>query len=172
MNTDISDERGFVYYTISTPSAFKKVTTITKYRWSCQNGVPETMGTIEWHRLKETVFRFNGQVIPANMMLGKRPWNTGRYFVGPDQRTYKWKLESTHCWMKSTEPNVELVRFHKKNLGIFTESHPAYLDVSPNVVPMLDHVILTFIYVESLRQEQTGSRSNFNMTVVNNTMGM
>ena len=76
MNTDISDERGFVYYTVSTHSGSKKVTTITKYRWSGQSGVPETMGVIEWHRLKETVFRFNGEVTPANAMLQKRSWNT------------------------------------------------------------------------------------------------
>jgi hypothetical protein len=121
MDTDISDERGYIHYTISTPSAFKKVTTITKYRWSGPSGVPETMGVIEWHRLKETVFRFDGNVIPADAMLEKRAWNTyvdfcvfydavltdratidavsGRYFVGPDRHTYKWKLESTHCWV-------------------------------------------------------------------------
>lgn len=55
--------------------------------------------------------------------------------------------------MKPVESNVELVRFHEKNLGILKQSHPAYLNVSPQVVPMLDHVILTFLYVESLRQE-------------------
>jgi len=172
MDTDISDERGYIHYTISTPSAFKKVTTITKYRWSGPSGVPETMGVIEWHRLKETVFRFDGNVIPADAMLEKRAWNTGRYFVGPDRHTYKWKLESTHCWLKPAESDVELVRFHKKNLGILKESHPAYLDVSPEVVPMLDYVILTFVYVESLRREREGRRRNNvnNMTMMNNTL--
>ncbi|KAG6375730.1 hypothetical protein JVT61DRAFT_2576 [Boletus reticuloceps] len=158
LNTDISDERGYIYYTISTPFAFKKVTTITKYRWSGPSSVPETMGVIEWHRLKETMFRFDGKEVPANVMLDKRPWNTGRYFVGPDQQTYKWKLESSYCWMKPAESHVELVRFHKKNLGILKEAHPAYLNVSPNVVSMLDHVILTFVYVEWLRQQQARSR--------------
>lgn len=75
MNTDVTDERGYIYYTVSTPSASKKVTTITKYRWSDSSGVPETMGVIEWHRLKETVFRFDGKVIPANVMLEKRAWS-------------------------------------------------------------------------------------------------
>ena len=62
--------------------------------------------------------------------------------------------------MKPAESNVELVRFHRKNLGILKESHPAYLDVSPNVVPMLDHVIFTFVYVEWLRQEQVKRRQH------------
>ncbi|KAI9570679.1 hypothetical protein HD554DRAFT_2037165 [Boletus coccyginus] len=108
--------------------------------------------------LKETVFRFDGNVIPADVMLEKRAWSTGRYFVGPDRHTYKWKLESTHCWLKPSESDVHLVRFHKKNLGILKESHPAYLDVSPEAVPMLDHVVLTSVYVESLRQKRLRER--------------
>ncbi|KAG8217057.1 hypothetical protein J3R82DRAFT_4942 [Butyriboletus roseoflavus] len=56
--------------------------------------------------------------------------------------------------MKLAESHVALVRFHKKNFGIRKQSHPPYLDVSPKVVPMLDHVILTFVYVESLRRER------------------
>ena len=71
--------------------------------------------------------------------------------------------------MKPAELDVELVRFHKKNLGILKESHPAYLDVSPNVVPMLDHIILTFAYVESLWEEQSGRRRGFdNLNGLNN----
>ena len=97
---------------------------------------------------------------------------SGRYFLGPDRLTYKWKFESTHCWvrpfwfalaldinfgpvceqMKPAESDVELVRYHMKNVGIFKEAHPAYLDVSSSVVWMLDHIILTFVYVESVRQ--------------------
>ena len=76
MNTEISDERGFVHYTISTPLAPKKVTTITKYRWSGSSGVPETMSVIEWHRLKETLLRFDGKETPADVMLKQRAWNT------------------------------------------------------------------------------------------------
>ena len=76
VNTDISDERGFVHYSITTPPAAKKVTTITKYRWSGLSSVTETMGVIEWHRLRETVFRFDGKVIPADAMLEKRAWST------------------------------------------------------------------------------------------------
>ena len=75
-NSDISDERGRVLYSVSTPRACKRVTTITKYRWCGPSSVDETMGTIEWHKLKETLIRFNGNEIKANVMLGKRPWST------------------------------------------------------------------------------------------------
>ena len=56
--------------------------------------------------------------------------------------------------MTSGGSHEEVVRFHKKNLGIMKKSHPAYLNVSPEVVPMLDHIILTFVYVERLRRKR------------------
>jgi len=87
--------------------------------------------------------------------MQKRSWETGRYFVGPDRKTYKWKMESTYCWMKAAGTNAELVRVYQKNIGIRKLSHPAYLDVSPKVVPILDHIILTFVYVEWLRRERS-----------------
>ena len=56
--------------------------------------------------------------------------------------------------MKLADSDIALARFHKKNFGIRKQSHPPYLDVSTKVVPMLDHIILTYIYVESLRRER------------------
>jgi len=156
LNTDISDERGNVYYTVSTSN---KVTTITKYRWSDASpssaADSETVGTIEWHWLRSTVMKFDGKALDVDDVMQKRSWETGRYFVGPDRKTYKWKMESTHCWMKAADTTAELVRFHQKNMGIRKPPHPAYLDISPKVVPILDHVILTFVYVEWLRQERS-----------------
>ncbi|KAG8215612.1 hypothetical protein J3R82DRAFT_7477, partial [Butyriboletus roseoflavus] len=74
---DISDERGYTYYTISTPSPFNKlVTTITKYNWSGSSGIPETMGVIEWHCMEETMFHFDGKVTPASVMFSTRTWST------------------------------------------------------------------------------------------------
>lgn len=53
--------------------------------------------------------------------------------------------------MKSAQSNLQLVRFHKENLGILKPAHPAYLNISDRVIPMLDHIIFTFVYVETLR---------------------
>ena len=75
-NSDISDEKGRILYSVSTPRASKRTTTITKYRWSGPNSVSETMATVEWHKLKGTLIRFNGNEIKADVMLAKRRWNT------------------------------------------------------------------------------------------------
>ena len=76
--------------------------------------------------------------------------------------------------MKPADSNVELVRFHKKNVGVLKPAHPAYLDFSAEMVMMLDHVVLTFVYAESLRQERDAntrqSITNMNnMITMNNT---
>ncbi|KAF9230132.1 hypothetical protein BU15DRAFT_69459 [Melanogaster broomeanus] len=96
---NISDEQGHQLYTISTPRASKKITTVTKYRWSGEHSVAETMGVIEWHKVKNTLIRFNGRELEADVMLKKRAWSTDRrYFEGPDKRSYKWKLGPGYCW--------------------------------------------------------------------------
>ena len=59
---------------------------------------------------------------------------------------------------------MELVRFHRKNIGIRKPAHPAYLDVSPRVVSMLDFIILTFVYAEwkhkELERRRSGNTTN------------
>ncbi|KIJ07881.1 hypothetical protein PAXINDRAFT_102772 [Paxillus involutus ATCC 200175] len=141
LNTDISDEQGHKLYTISTPWAFTKITTITKYHWSGHDSVAETMGVIEWHWLGDTIIRFNGREVAAQIMLEKRSWENGRY-----------------CWLKPAGSDVKLARFHKQNLGIFKEFHPPYLDVSSTVVHIMDHIIVTHIYAEELRHQRNQPR--------------
>jgi hypothetical protein len=96
-NSDISDQQGHILYSVSTPRASKRITTITKYRWSGPNSVSETMATVEWHELKDTLIRFNGNEIKADTMLWKRRWNTYvwslRRIRFTDRRgTDKWAL--------------------------------------------------------------------------------
>ncbi|KAF8842600.1 hypothetical protein BDN67DRAFT_1009631 [Paxillus ammoniavirescens] len=171
LNTDIFDEQGHKLYTISTPWAFTKITTITKYRWSGHDNVAETMGVIERHTFGNTIIRFNGQEVEANIMLEKRSWENGRYFTGPDNHSYKWKIGGKYCWLKPAESDIELARFHQKNLGIRKESHPPYLDVSPTVVHIMDHIIVTYVYVEELRRRRNQRRQQSNMQGGMVTMG-
>lgn len=111
MNTDVSDERGYIYYTISTPAAFNKVTTITKYQWTDMSGQPETAGVIEWHRWKPTVFRFDGREIPESQMLYKRPFE-GYVSLQPCTVVLKFDVllnsqRSVFCRSRSEDIQVE-----------------------------------------------------------------
>lgn len=122
-NTDISDEEGNKLYTISTPRGRKQVTTITKHYKGKRSKAPEDLCVIEWHRVKKTKFWFGKREVPADAFLYRRPYSwyaqrtcilakftehnvarRGRYFSGPDGRTYKWKVGFRYCWVISTRP--------------------------------------------------------------------
>ncbi|KAF9232045.1 hypothetical protein BU15DRAFT_81673 [Melanogaster broomeanus] len=138
--------------------ASKKITTVTKYRWSGEHSVAETMGVIEWHKVKNTLIRFNGRELEADVMLKKRAWSTGRYFEGPDKRFYKWKLGPGYCWLKPADSNAELAKFHKKTLrlGMLKQSQPPFIDarVSTSATHMMDHIIVTYVYAEKVRHDR------------------
>ena len=74
-NTDISDEEGNKLYTISTPPGWKQVTTITKYHSGVSDEAPEVLCVIEWHRVKQTKFRFGEREVKADAILSKRPYS-------------------------------------------------------------------------------------------------
>ncbi|KAG9309827.1 hypothetical protein JVU11DRAFT_10206 [Chiua virens] len=166
-NTDISDEQGNKLYTITTPRGWKQVTTITKWRKgkgkrSSRAPEPEILCIIEWHRVKKTRFWFGMRVVDADTILYRRPYSWGRYFRGPDGRTYKWKLGYRYCWLKNDKRHgrSHLVKFHRQNLGIRKPFHPPYLEVAEEVSHMLDHIVLTYIYVERIRRDVEDEKHN------------
>lgn len=48
----------------------------------------------------------------------------------------------------------EVARYHRGSLGIIGSKKKPSLDVDPDVVHMLDLIILTFVYVEKLRADK------------------
>ncbi|KAF9230009.1 hypothetical protein BU15DRAFT_57559 [Melanogaster broomeanus] len=152
-NADLSDEWGHVLYNIHTPSRFGK-TTIKK----CHGGVfdgSSVVAVIDWHTFRSDKIHFGEQVVKADELLKRRWLSSDRHCVGPDGRAYKWKLRSSsrNCLQAENSP-VELAKYHKRNFGIMTPSHPPHLEISPSVTHMLDYIITTFVYVENLSEQQ------------------
>ena len=48
---------------------------------------------------------------------------------------------------------TEVARYHRGTLGIIGPKKKSRLDVDPDVMHMLDLIILTFVYVEKLRMD-------------------
>ncbi|KAH7890148.1 hypothetical protein F5I97DRAFT_1827735 [Phlebopus sp. FC_14] len=158
MNTDISDEQGRLLYRINTPFAWKnQKTTVTKYAEKTQQ--PEELAVIEWKWLKNPVIHFKGNTVAADDLLTTRSWSSGRYFKGPDGRMYKWKIQTTNCWLKLEDSDLVLAKYHDRNFGIRKSSHPPYLEISSSVTHMLDELITTFIYAEKLSLDAQASAS-------------
>lgn len=103
-------------------------------------------------------------------------------FQGSDGHEYKWKLgkmvDSSApyvCNMRGSSVSLivvymllQLVRhdnMEKERIAVFTpksglfssSNHPALLEVSPEGYPIMDEIVLTFIYVEEKRREREES---------------
>lgn len=68
LDTDISDEEGHMLYTISTPPANRKITTVTRYSQDSYAGTPQVIGVIKWHKTRSLI-RFNGREAEADTVL-------------------------------------------------------------------------------------------------------
>ncbi|KIJ58384.1 hypothetical protein HYDPIDRAFT_119575 [Hydnomerulius pinastri MD-312] len=153
-NTDISDEEGRKLYNTSTPTfAWNDKTTITKYPHG-EGGNPEIMGIIEYHMLHDAKVQFMGKEVMLKDLLKEETFSSGRYFIGPDDRKYVRKHNSSTCQLYEENSDMELVKFHQKNWGIMKPSHPPYLDISSSVEHMLDLVIITYLCADKLREDE------------------
>ncbi|KAF8842601.1 hypothetical protein BDN67DRAFT_1067575 [Paxillus ammoniavirescens] len=155
-NADLADESGRVLYTTQTTTPFGRTVAIRKHTGGSLGG-SEELAVINWHIFRTDEIHFGGQVIKAGDMLKRRRWfSSDYYFTGPDGRAYKWNLRSSNlnCVLQPEGSDEELAKYHNRNLGIRSPSHPPYLEISPSVTHILDYIIVTFVYIETLSQAQ------------------
>jgi len=128
----------------------------------------DAMGEIEWHVFGSSIFRIKGEEMQSNHFLPQRGI-TGckRTFTGPGGRPYRWDvLYDVVVLSRDDGSKTEVARYHRSSLGIVGPKKKARLDVDPDVVHMLDLIILTFVYVEKLRMEMMENVQAEKFTVV------
>ncbi|KAG8970396.1 hypothetical protein FRC03_008593 [Tulasnella sp. 419] len=160
-NTIISSSDHEIMYEVSTPNRiFNSVTTITRLdKWS---GERKYVGEIAWKAFKPLVrIGRDGDLMPVSQFLvnGKSKLSSARSFVGKYGLRYRWKIRKFTLLMcsddqdDSSKGQPALVTFHtpdRKNLKVV---EPARLLVSPTVLPSLDPIIISFLYVEKRRRD-------------------
>ncbi|KAH7925699.1 hypothetical protein BV22DRAFT_1064496 [Leucogyrophana mollusca] len=163
-NADVINDDGLYIYKIDTPFSFfqslAKPTTISKVSIHEGARVVSPAGEIEWHKWSSSIIRFGGHEMQTSLFIPSRGF-TGltHYFTGHDGRPYKWKLGPDACTLKRDDASEAIVaRFHHANHGIMKPKHDAYLEVWPDIIHMVDLVLVTFIYVEKLRRDHNRSR--------------
>ncbi|KAG2041940.1 hypothetical protein BDR03DRAFT_946015 [Suillus americanus] len=164
-NTVITNEQGQVLYKTETPFRLAGIgctTTIQKIKpnedqYQMQDQF-DVLAEIEWHRFSSSKFRHGGTEVETKEFIPRRDlWGQQRVFIGPDSRPYRWDLEFTVVVLSRDDASrTEVARFHRATLGIVGRKRKAMLEVSPEVAHMMDTVIMTFIYVEGLREDQKG----------------
>ncbi|EKM83257.1 hypothetical protein AGABI1DRAFT_104959 [Agaricus bisporus var. burnettii JB137-S8] len=130
------------------------------------NGLPVLEGNfafhaqVEFHTFNSTHFRYNNLDIPVNRYFCKEGWSwygRGRVFKASDGTDYRWNLCAKYLEMvKNDGTKKQLVRFreHRPSLGPFMKGRPAVLEVDDSCVPILDEIMMTFIYCQKLRKDR------------------
>ncbi|KAH7890147.1 hypothetical protein F5I97DRAFT_643065 [Phlebopus sp. FC_14] len=158
LNMDLSDGQGHKIYTVSTPRPIdkKRVTTVTKHAPDAGSGADKIVGTIEWHKAKVTMVQVHGKAFASDKMFTQRQWSSWRHFTAPDGRSYKWTVENNHYRLQHEFSDAKLASFHKRRFAFMTQRFrpPSYLEVAVSAEHMMDHVLITFLYVQSLPQER------------------
>jgi hypothetical protein len=104
--------------------------------------------------------------------LPHRSFCRKRVFTGPDGRSYRWDMVSRtrvvvvsalHFFHQCIWPSTVLFQLslNDGSRTVVARSHrvtgrrrKATLEISPTLAPMMDVVILTFVFVEKLRMEK------------------
>ncbi|KAH7909214.1 hypothetical protein BJ138DRAFT_256042 [Hygrophoropsis aurantiaca] len=160
-NTTVTNEHGQVVYRTDTPFKIgSRTTTVLKIRPNYADADMRdqfaVLGAIQWHYIASSIFRFGGQEIQANEFIpASGILRRTRTFMGPDGRSYKWKLDFKVVVLYLNDGSkTEVARYHRRSLGIIGKKHDPYLEIFSHGEGILDVLILTFIYVEKLRMDK------------------
>ncbi|KAJ3569645.1 hypothetical protein NP233_g4914 [Leucocoprinus birnbaumii] len=169
-DSDYLAEDGHVLYKVDKPNGFSaKTATIRKSVTGKSKGANEQYAfyaQVEFHDWSDTQFLLDNRSIPASEFLQKDSgWFSGgkRTFTASDGRQYTWKPYGKHLEMYRNDGTKTLmVKFteYRPGLGPFMKKRLASLEIDSTCIPILDEVILTFIYCEKLRKDRNRAAAN------------
>ncbi|KAF9784309.1 hypothetical protein BJ322DRAFT_1109032 [Thelephora terrestris] len=121
--------------------------------------LPETsdeMARIYWKFISDRII-FRGKITTQREFLPECGKMKGSYkFTGPDGVEYRWAMGVMGAnypkLVTMDEKKTVIAQFHRAHY--FTKKQNARLQVEPSAMHMLDHIVLTFTYVESKRRER------------------
>ncbi|KAF8179666.1 hypothetical protein BJ912DRAFT_907618 [Pholiota molesta] len=120
---------------------------------------------IELHTIASTIIRHLGNEWRASEFFRKAGWSwygSDRIFEGPDGKEYRWKMgpSVSELFLVDGDPKEErekphvpllVARFSSLNPS---EKAPAFLEISPAGEDMSDWILITFVYIELLRNRR------------------
>jgi len=115
---------------------------------------------ILWHCFKQSVFTIGGDEITLKAYMPKTNWwRSTRAFTAKNGQKYKWIEGTFTCWLKRDDGSGTVVaRYHRRCFTIFTKGRRSRLDVADELMPILDEVVMSFIYFERKREQHERQR--------------
>ncbi|KAJ6501307.1 hypothetical protein DFH09DRAFT_1203046 [Mycena vulgaris] len=123
-----------------------------------------SLAHIDWHLVESSVIRFRGHELSAQDFFRKEGlgWfglGSHRVFTGVDGREYKWSIGAhTTKLAMNGDTDTPVAHYHPKKLGLLSKPQKASLEVFPPFEDMVDEIVVTFVYIERLREEAAGGR--------------
>ncbi|KJA19140.1 hypothetical protein HYPSUDRAFT_44609 [Hypholoma sublateritium FD-334 SS-4] len=117
---------------------------------------------IELHTISSTIIRHLGNEWKTSDFFRKEDWSwygSDRIFKGVDGKEYKWKMGSTVCelFLIDGDPKEEHGKAHvlllvaRFNAQSSPMQAPSSLEIFPAGSDMEDWILITFVYIELLR---------------------
>ncbi|KAJ8094059.1 hypothetical protein PM082_009949 [Marasmius tenuissimus] len=111
------------------------------------------LARIEWKTIYST-FMLGGEAVDANKFFRKEIWKRmNRIFTGGDGQEYRWIIR----WLApelviNDEVRTPVAKYHRsgKSGG---KKQQGVLEIFPEGEHIIDLIVITFIYVETLRRE-------------------
>ncbi|KAF9467770.1 hypothetical protein BDZ94DRAFT_1247646 [Collybia nuda] len=128
-----------------------------------QNGATQDrfgqLAKFEWKSFRSSKIRFTsrGREVKTRSFFKKQGmgWHgRSRAFVAPDGREYRWRLSANPELHLNDETKAPVARFHSGRSGAFCKPQSACLEILPAGEHIIDTILVTFIYVEKLREDE------------------
>ncbi|KXN87036.1 hypothetical protein AN958_09382 [Leucoagaricus sp. SymC.cos] len=119
---------------------------------------------VEFRVFSASRFRYNSLDVSVDDFFHKEGWSwfgRGRVFTASDGKEYRWDLRAGYLEMiRNDESKSRVVKFreYQMNLGPLGKGRQASLEVDPSCEPILDEIMMTFIYCHKLRKDREESQ--------------
>ncbi|KAF7980161.1 hypothetical protein HWV62_39623 [Athelia sp. TMB] len=118
------------------------------------------LATIEWHSITPSLLTYDGvtrsmkEFMPYRGVLAE-----DRGFTAPgDGRTFRWKIGLSACTLILDDGSKTLAaEGHRNHIGFLSKPRQARLTIFPGFEHLVDVILITYVYVEKLRQEREQS---------------
>ncbi|KAF8652782.1 hypothetical protein AX16_004174 [Volvariella volvacea WC 439] len=116
------------------------------------------LARIDFHTIHQDVISMGGQDIEVSSFFRKGcfgAYGSNRIFTGPDGREYVWELGLTTSQLFLNDDSKPLVaNYYTKFWTLRHKPENAYLEIMPNGEHMVDVILVTFLYIEKIRNER------------------
>ncbi|KAK2460725.1 hypothetical protein APHAL10511_007195 [Amanita phalloides] len=128
------------------------------------------LATIQFANIGSSRIRYGGEEHETGKFLTKKELNVfgqNRVFTGPDGLEYKWKLGfRAPELVRNDTTRTPIARFHRRRLGLFRKQPPASLEILPEGMHMIDLIMVTFVFIQKIRNDNERAASAGNTTIV------